>query len=258
LLASPRRLKNGNDSLFSAWLAEKLGIYDHLPPLPATALGARETTLMKLVTAYGVLANGGRQITASLIDRIQDRYGRTIWKHDRRECPKCPAEKWENQPEPEIIDHTEQPMDFAFWQTAMLAPGPGNRPSGATQFILPGSQLPRMLKSTPWYRGQVKGWPGPGSRGASPSPRRWPDAVPIFALPGRAFDLAGHAAPAAALLLGGGDANVEIEGGLLCHACLFSRVRPASLARSGARTSPPAAASRPRARFGLALPGARE
>ena len=103
-------------------LAEKLGIYDRLPPLPATALGARETTLLKLVTAYGVLANGGRRINASLIDRIQDRYGRTIWKHDRRECPKCPAEKWENQPEPEIIDNTEQLIDpyTAYQITSML------------------------------------------------------------------------------------------------------------------------------------------
>ena len=103
-------------------LAEKLGVYEHLPPLPATSLGARETTLMKLVTAYGVLANGGRKIDASLIDRIQDRYGRTIWKHDKRECPQCPAEKWENQPEPEIIDRTEQLIDpyTAYQITSML------------------------------------------------------------------------------------------------------------------------------------------
>ena len=103
-------------------LVEKLGIYKKLPQVPSAALGARETSLLRLVTAYGVLANGGKKITASLIDRIQDRYGRTVWKHDTRECPKCPAEKWENQPEPEIIEKREELINpyTAYQITSML------------------------------------------------------------------------------------------------------------------------------------------
>ncbi len=103
-------------------LAEKMGIYDRLPKVPSASLGARETSLLRLVTAYGVLANGGKKITASLIDRIQDRYGRTVWRHDKRECPKCPAERWENQPEPEIIEHSEELINpyTAYQITSML------------------------------------------------------------------------------------------------------------------------------------------
>ena len=103
-------------------LAKKLGIYDDLPNVPSVALGARETTLLRLVTAYGVLANGGKKITASLIDRIQDRYGRTVWRHDTRQCPECPAEKWEHQPEPEIIEKREELINpyTAYQITSML------------------------------------------------------------------------------------------------------------------------------------------
>ncbi len=103
-------------------LAERLGIYKKLPKVPSAALGARETSLLRLVTAYGVLANGGKKITASVIDRIQDRYGRTVWKHDARECPRCPAEKWENQPEPEIIEKREEIINpyTAYQITSML------------------------------------------------------------------------------------------------------------------------------------------
>ena len=103
-------------------LVEKLGVYRKLPRVPSAALGARETTLLRLVTAYGVLANGGKKITASLIDRIQDRYGRTVWRHDKRQCPKCPAERWENQPEPEIIEHSEELINpyTAYQITSML------------------------------------------------------------------------------------------------------------------------------------------
>src|SRR5260221_9860491 len=66
---------------------------------------------MRMVTAYSMFANGGRRVNATLIDRIQDRYGRTIYKHDQRECRACAATKWENQPEPGLIDRREQVLD---------------------------------------------------------------------------------------------------------------------------------------------------
>jgi penicillin-binding protein 1A len=44
-----------------------------------------------MVTAYSMIANGGRRVKATLIDRIQDRYGHTIFKHDQRECRGCDA-----------------------------------------------------------------------------------------------------------------------------------------------------------------------
>jgi penicillin-binding protein 1A len=91
--------------------AKRFGVYDSLPNYLSYALGAGETTVMRMVTAYSMIANGGRRVNATLIDRIQDRYGRTIYKHDQRECRACDAPKWENQPEPGLIDRREQVLD---------------------------------------------------------------------------------------------------------------------------------------------------
>jgi penicillin-binding protein 1A len=91
--------------------AKRFGVYDSLPNYLSYALGAGETTVMRMVTAYSMFANGGRRVNATLIDRIQDRYGRTIYKHDQRECTACDATRWENQPEPGLIDRREQVLD---------------------------------------------------------------------------------------------------------------------------------------------------
>ncbi len=91
--------------------AKRFGVYDSLPPYLSFALGAGETTLLRMVTAYGMFDNGGRRIKPTLIDRIQDRYGHTVYRHDERECIGCDAKKWENQPEPSLIDRREQVLD---------------------------------------------------------------------------------------------------------------------------------------------------
>ncbi len=91
--------------------AKRFGIYDSLPNYLSYSLGAGETTVLRMVTAYAMIANGGRRVTATMIDRIQNRYGRTIYKHDQRECRGCDAKKWENQPEPGLIDRREQVLD---------------------------------------------------------------------------------------------------------------------------------------------------
>ena len=69
--------------------AKRFGIVDDMPTSLSMALGAGETTLLKLTTAYAELVNGGRKITPSLIDRLQDRNGHTVFKHDTRPCPHC-------------------------------------------------------------------------------------------------------------------------------------------------------------------------
>jgi site-specific recombinase XerD len=53
------------------------------------ALGAGETTLMRMVNAYGIIANGGKEVKATLIDYVEDRYGRPIWRHDPRSLLKA-------------------------------------------------------------------------------------------------------------------------------------------------------------------------
>ncbi|HXQ83997.1 MAG TPA: penicillin-binding protein 1A [Xanthobacteraceae bacterium] len=91
--------------------AKRFGVYDELPPYLSYALGAGETTVLRMVTAYSMFDNGGRRVKPTLIDRIQDRYGHTIYKHDERECIGCDATKWDNQPEPTLVDRREQVID---------------------------------------------------------------------------------------------------------------------------------------------------
>ena len=87
------------------------------------SLGAGETTVLRMVTAYSMIANGGRRVKASLIDRIQDRFGHTIFKHDARECRGCDAaDGWHNQAEPQLVDRREQVLDpmTAYQITSMM------------------------------------------------------------------------------------------------------------------------------------------
>ena len=102
--------------------AKRFGVYDDLPPYLSFALGAGETTTLRMTAAYSMFANGGRRIKPTLIDRIQDRYGHTIYKHDQRECRGCDAERWANQPEPTLIDKREQVIDpmTAYQITSMM------------------------------------------------------------------------------------------------------------------------------------------
>ena len=102
--------------------AKRFGIYDSLPPYLSFALGAGETTLLRMVGAYAMFDNGGRKVQPTLIDRIQDRYGRTIYKHDARECRGCEAQKWANQNEPTLVDKRERVLDpmTAYQITSMM------------------------------------------------------------------------------------------------------------------------------------------
>lgn len=102
--------------------ARLFGIYDNLLPVLSMALGAGETTDMKMTAAYATIANGGKKIVPTLIDRIQDRYGKTVFKHDERICDGCEAKEWDHQPEPTIIDNREQILDpmTAYQITSMM------------------------------------------------------------------------------------------------------------------------------------------
>ena len=74
--------------------AKRFDIVDNMPPILSMALGAGETTVLRLTTAYAMLDNGGYRITPTLIDRVQDRRGKTIYRHDTRECPHCQVDQW--------------------------------------------------------------------------------------------------------------------------------------------------------------------
>ena len=91
--------------------AKRFGISDDMPPNLSMALGAGETTLMQLTTAYSMLVNGGKKIEPTLIDRIQDRRGKSIYRHDRRPCEGCRVDVWGGQQEPIIPDQREEVLD---------------------------------------------------------------------------------------------------------------------------------------------------
>ncbi len=102
--------------------AERFSVADRVPAYASIALGAQETTLWRMMGAYSVLANGGIKVTPSVIDRVQDRYGVTIYRHDARLCDGCAATEWTGQAEPVLADARSQVVDpvTAYQITSML------------------------------------------------------------------------------------------------------------------------------------------
>ena len=93
--------------------AERMEVVDYLPRVLSMSLGAGETTLLRLTTAYAMLVNGGHRIKPSLIDRVQDGQGRSVFRHDERDCPTCRADLWLDQLVPELPDERERIADPA-------------------------------------------------------------------------------------------------------------------------------------------------
>ena len=89
----------------------RFGVYDKLPAYLSNAIGAYETTLIRLTTGYSEFVNGGKKINATLIDRIQDRTGKDIYRHDPRDCQACNYPVWANQAEPLLPDTRDQIID---------------------------------------------------------------------------------------------------------------------------------------------------
>ncbi len=102
--------------------ASRFGIEKNLQPTLSMSLGAGEVSLLALTNAYGMLVNGGKSITPTLLDRIQDRRGNTIFRHDNRACLGCKQEEWNGQDTPIIPDEREQVVDsrIAYQIVSML------------------------------------------------------------------------------------------------------------------------------------------
>jgi penicillin-binding protein 1A len=112
-------------------LAQRVGIYDRVPNQLSYALGAGETTLLKMTTAYSIIANGGKKIEATLIDRVQDRYGKTIYRHDKRDCNQCTNQVWQDQAEPELFDVRPEVMNpYTAYQITSMMEGVVQRGTG--------------------------------------------------------------------------------------------------------------------------------
>ncbi len=102
--------------------SRRFGVYDDLLPVLSMSLGAGETTVMRMISGYSMFANGGKGIRPTMIDRIQDRWGKTIYRHDQRQCEGCSTATWTGQDEPKLMDQREQVIDpmTAYQVTSML------------------------------------------------------------------------------------------------------------------------------------------
>ena len=104
---------------FVAEYAERFGVYDRMPDILSYSLGAGETTLFKMVAAYAQFANGGLRVEPTLVDRVQNREGETIYRHDARYCENCAAE---DGTRPRVTNDAQRVMDAvtAYQLTSMM------------------------------------------------------------------------------------------------------------------------------------------
>lgn len=100
----------------------RLGVTPNLQQTLAMSIGAGETTVLNLTAAYGMIVNGGKQITPTFIDRIQDNQGWTIYRHDNRACDGCLRKEYAGEPRPEIPDTRKQVLDpaIAYQMVSMM------------------------------------------------------------------------------------------------------------------------------------------
>jgi penicillin-binding protein 1A len=132
-------------------MAEKLGVTDHMDKVLAMALGAGETTVFKLAGAYASFVNGGRKIEPHLIELVQDREGKTIFKADGRDCPRCDA-GFNGDESPRIPEAGAQMMDpITAYQITSMLEGVVQRGT-ATQALVLGRPVGGKTGTTNDYR----------------------------------------------------------------------------------------------------------
>jgi len=124
--------------------AERFGVYDDMQPFLANSLGSQETTLFRMVAAYAMFANGGERVEPTLVDRIQDRYGRTVYRHDQRLCPDCELASLDPGLGPRIVSNRERVIDpvTAYQLTSMMQ---GVAQRGTAAGTVGGALIPAAL-----------------------------------------------------------------------------------------------------------------
>ncbi len=102
--------------------AERFGVYDNMGSFLANSLGSEETTLFQMVAAYAMFANGGERVEPTLVDRVQDRSGETIYRHDKRDCVDCNRSDIAPTRGPRIMSNRERVMNAitAYQLTSMM------------------------------------------------------------------------------------------------------------------------------------------
>ncbi|WP_264213192.1 penicillin-binding protein 1A [Leisingera thetidis] len=121
-----------------AGYAERFGVYDNMGTFLANSLGAEETTLYKMVAAYAMFANGGERVQPTLVDRVQDRFGQTIYRHDDRDCVDCADPELAPGQAPRIVTDREQVMDpITAYQLTSMMKGVVDRGTASSVINLP-------------------------------------------------------------------------------------------------------------------------
>jgi penicillin-binding protein 1A len=110
--------------------AGRFGVIPNMPRYISMSLGAGETTVLRQAAAYASFVNGGRQVTPSLIDSVQDQRGRLIWRSEALRCPACDSAFPDGQPPP-LLDERRQITDpIAAYQMVSLLAGVVQRGTG--------------------------------------------------------------------------------------------------------------------------------
>ncbi len=118
--------------------AERFGVYDRMGQFLANSLGSEETTLYNMVAAYAMFANGGERVQPTLVDRVQDRYGKTVYRHDTRTCTDCDDPGIARTRGPRIVSDRERVMDaVTAYQLTSMMKGVVDRGTAAGAINLP-------------------------------------------------------------------------------------------------------------------------
>lgn len=113
-------------------MSKRFGIYDEPKPELAWALGAGETTLLRLTTAYSKMINGGKAVEPTILDRVQDGQGKTIFVHADEQCETCVQEDYLGGPPPSLPDLREQIIDpVTAYQVTYMMQGAVENGTGA-------------------------------------------------------------------------------------------------------------------------------
>lgn len=114
-------------------MAKRLGVTDNLPQLLSMSLGAADTRLIDMATAYSVFVNGGKKVSPYLIEQIQDRYGKGLYKNADSHCLGCKAAHFDEKAEvPVVTDDRAQVLDeLTAYQMVSILQGVAIRGTGA-------------------------------------------------------------------------------------------------------------------------------
>lgn len=112
-------------------VANRTGIMNDMPPVLSMALGAGETTLIQLTSAYSSFLNGGYKVEANLIDRIQDRRGKNIFINESSQCLNCNDPFIQDSPQPNLVNLSEKIFDdVKAYQMVSILKGAVDRGTG--------------------------------------------------------------------------------------------------------------------------------